>query len=98
MRRALRLATAIVAFYAESVSAGALDFSGEAPCEMTIRFASPADWVCRDSDGCTLCTNRADHATDLWVHCNGDASPPERRSVPAGAALSVCYGSVRHET
>lgn len=90
MRRAISLATAVVAFYAVPPSGSALDFSEEAPCEMTVRFETPTDWACRDAEGCTACTNRSEGPSDLWVHCEGDAAPPERRRIPPGAELSIC--------
>jgi len=70
--------------------------STTASCEMTIRFESPPDWECRrDENDCTVCDNRSDHPTNVWMHCEGDAATPDPRRIPAGAELVVCPATGR---
>jgi len=92
MRRPL-VAVALVAIVAGPAGGASLETAEEATCEMTIGFDSPMVWQCgRDAQECTVCVNRSDHPSDLWLHCEGDAARPERRRIPAGAELSVCSG------
>ncbi len=65
-----------------------------APCEMTIEFVTPKDWMCskNDREACTVCRNVSDHPSELAVRCV-DQPTAKRRQIPPGAELSVCAGT-----
>ena len=92
-------AAAFVAMIAGPAARALRDTVEEATCEMTIRFESPLDWRCsHDTEDCTVCVNRSDHPSTIWLQCEGDSAAPERRRNPAGAELSVCSGRNRQGT
>lgn len=56
---------------------------------MSVEFAVPADWWCRNVDACLRCARTGAGTSKLTVHCpaNGwDAL----HSVPEGRSIDIC--------